>query len=1793
LEDPALFVLSDFMKLSVLPFAAVAFFGLLIQSPGTAIGDIPTDPTWWTTRGVKTSAPASNLSPATIGQAKHMAAMALAELHDRLPASEYQTLEAEVAAVVDLSYTPIPPGFYPTPPPPGYLWPGHSVLAIGQLKALAKPFYDRLRALDAEWLDAQMAQSRIRVAIPGSYPIIYNPYPWSVATSDDENKAVATLGQLKAVFSLRFETAADLNASPVFTTNPITKASATEDSAYTATLSGSATDANVGDSLTYAKISGPSWLSVAANGALSGTPANGNVGVNTFAVRASDPAGAYADATLKISVTNVNDAPVWTGAVITKASATEDIAYSDSLAANASDIDAGDTRIFNKVNGPAWLSVAANGALSGTPAHDDFGINSFTVRVTDAGGLYANTTLKITVYPINDGVWINATGGSWPTESNWSDGVIASGKGKTADFSTLNLTGNATVILDEARTIGHLIFGDTAPSHNWALYTGSGGPLTLDVASGSSMITVNNQTTTINAVLAGNDGLIKDGAGILCLGAANTLTGPFTIQGGIVRQNVNNTFAPATALTVTNATLEIRYGSYNTNWVDVSSVTLGGGAILRAAPEYQADNGNIGFKDNINVVGTNTVHATGGNYGKHNWLSGGMTGNPTAYVNLNNGAGYGAYANGRAIVLDSTYGNWTGYQGTIRAVNDVTINGIVELKNAKVIVAGTIGFYANGAIGEFGELTGAGTLNANAKTGGEWKIGNLGTSATFSGIINGASKLTKTGTGTLTLTGANTYSGQTTVDGGKLLVNGSLANTPTIVAEAATLGGTGTLSGAVTNNGTLAPGNNSVGVLTVNNSLSLAGGSSLAWEISDWTGDAGTGWDKVAVDTLDLAATSANPITIRLSEAALANFTATSKTFILAQTTSGITGFSANKFVIDASALTTPQGTWAIQQSGSNLVLIFSSLNTAPVFATNPIAKANATEDSAYTGSTLAGSAIDADAGDSLTYVKISGPAWLSVAANGALSGTPANSDVGANAFIVRATDVAGAFAEATLNISVANVNDAPAWTGAIITKAVATEGLAYSGSLAADFSDIDAGDTFTLSKESGPDWLSVAANGALSGTPANGNIGLNSFTVRVTDAGGLYTDATLQITVQVSNHNGIWTNSAGGSWTTMGNWNGGVIARDADFTANFATLNLTANSTVTLDGVRTIGNLIFGDTTPSHIWTLNTGSGGPLTLDVTSGIPKITVNNQTTTLNVVLAGNDGLIKDGAGILCLGAANTLTGPFAIQGGIVRQNVNNAFAPATALTITNAALEVRYGSYNTNWLDVASVTLGGGATLRAAPQYQADNGNIGFKDNITVIGTNTVYATGGHYSKNNWLSGGMTGNPTAYVNLTNGAGYSSRAIILDSTYGNWTGYQGTLKAVNDVAIYGTVDLRNAKVIAGGSIGLYANGAIGEFGELTGAGTLNANAKTGGEWKIGNLGTSTTYSGVINGASKLTKTGTGTLTLSGANTYTGATTINGGTLNVTGLLGATATTVQSGGTLGGTGTLAGAVINNGILAPGNNAVGVLTVNNSLTLADGSSLAWEIFDWTGVAGIGCDKLVADTLDLTATTGNPITIRLSEAALANFTETSKTFILVQTTNGITGFDPAKFIIDATAFTAGHGTWRIRMSGNNLELAYGNSAPAFDTDPINLNALADSAFTGRLFATDPDMGDTLTFTKVSGPAWLTVSSSGVLSGTPTSGQLGSNDFVVRVTDAGGAVDEAALNITVAMSNGDPNVDSDGDGLTNGEEAELGTDPEDIDTDGDGIPDFIDGNPLTVDRKDFTASSLLVISPLH
>jgi hypothetical protein len=235
------------------------------------------------------------------------------------------------------------------------------------------------------------------------------------------------------------------NTAPAFNSNPVVEVNATEDAAYSSTLANDASDAD-SDPLTFSSIAGPSWLNVAVSGALSGTPANLDVGLNSWTVQVDD--GTDTDtAMLNITVdaAPINNPPAFTVDPFSKANAEENVAYSGSIAGDASDPES-DPLTFSKVSGPAWLSVAADGTLSGTPGAGDVGANAFTVQV-DATGGNDTATLDIMVDAAPSGpAFIDNFESSADWTSEWtSHGAWARKTARAHDGSySAEIDGNVT-----------------------------------------------------------------------------------------------------------------------------------------------------------------------------------------------------------------------------------------------------------------------------------------------------------------------------------------------------------------------------------------------------------------------------------------------------------------------------------------------------------------------------------------------------------------------------------------------------------------------------------------------------------------------------------------------------------------------------------------------------------------------------------------------------------------------------------------------------------------------------------------------------------------------------------------------------------------------------------------------------------------------------------------------------------------------------------------------------------------------------------------------------------------------------------------------------------------------------------------------------------------------------------------------------------------------------------------------------------------------------------------------------
>jgi Ca2+-binding RTX toxin-like protein len=156
----------------------------------------------------------------------------------------------------------------------------------------------------------------------------------------------------------------------------------------------------------------------------------------------------------------------------------------------------------------------------------------------------------------------------------------------------------------------------------------------------------------------------------------------------------------------------------------------------------------------------------------------------------------------------------------------------------------------------------------------------------------------------------------------------------------------------------------------------------------------------------------------------------------------------------------------------------------------------------------------DADAGDKLMLSFSNLPSWLTYdAKTSTLSGKPGNAQVGDYAITATATDLAGATAQQTFNVSVLNVNDAPV-VATSIGNVTTKQDAPLTISLGNAFSDIDLGDKLTLSFSNLPTWLKYdAKTNALGGTPGNAEVGNYSITATATDLAG----ATVQQTFGVS----------------------------------------------------------------------------------------------------------------------------------------------------------------------------------------------------------------------------------------------------------------------------------------------------------------------------------------------------------------------------------------------------------------------------------------------------------------------------------------------------------------------------------------------------------------------------------------------------------------------------------------------------------------------------------------------------
>lgn len=392
----------------------------------------------------------------------------------------------------------------------------------------------------------------------------------------------------------------------------------------------------------------------------------------------------------------------------------------------------------------------------------------------------------------------------------------------------------------------------------------------------------------------------------------------------------------------------------------------------------------------------------------------------------------------------------------------------------------------------------------------------------------------------------------------------------------------------------------------------------------------------------------------------------------------------------------------------------------------------------------------------------------------------------------------------------------------------------------------------------------------------------------------------------------------------------GSTIASGPDSTATFGIGTFNSAAGVRLDASGTIGNLIFSAGSGTGTWTLdNNGSAANiLTMAVTAGTPTITVNNPSATISAVIAGTQGLLKNGTGILTLSGANTFTGGLTVDAGRVS-------------IATDANLGAAGGS----------VTLTGGSTLATTPDATATYGT----GRTLTIGTGGATLIAGGFSTHTYAyniigSGALTLNAASTQITLSGSNSNSGGI-------NVIGGRIRFNTANALPSTGLVNIQNGGVVVAGAFGTVAGwlgsgridtsstGALllaansSEAIDMTGYANLMLGASTAltysgtsfipssGIYRLGGGGQAGIFTlsanNVLTGAGSSLVVGNGSsagysqILLSGANDFGAGTTVTAGSRLI----------ISNGGALG-SGT---ATVNTGELQLRNS----VTVNNALVL------------------------------------------------------------------------------------------------------------------------------------------------------------------------------------------------------------------------------------------------------------------
>jgi autotransporter-associated beta strand protein len=1008
------------------------------------------------------------------------------------------------------------------------------------------------------------------------------------------------------------------------------------------------------------------------------------------------------------------------------------------------------------------MGIANFGGTGGTVTLDAGGITASGVNFSVSGYMLTGGTLTLAGAGVVDTGAFNATinsviGGSVGLTKNGTGTLTLGGTSTYAGTTTVS---TGVLAVTNGAALGATTAGTTVASGAALQISGAitvAEPVTLNgsgIANDGALRKTGNNTTTLSgAITLGSATRINADAGTLTISGGVSGTGMALTVGGAGATTISGLIATGSGGTIVKdggGTLTLSNGSNSFAAVNASSVVISitGGTVVQNG-ESSGSSGAASTSGIIpSVVTPSYVFIDGGT------LTSSRAGVGVTFLATNKGITLGS-SGGSLGVTDTTSGDLNIYNGVVTGVGGLTkvgpagsvlaMTGANNYQGPTVVAGGTLRvrtnnnvfptataltvnsgaiFDLNGLSQAVGSVTGAGNINLGS---GTFTNGSSNASTTFSGqFVQTAGgiggKVTKQGTGTLTLTGNNVYSGTTTVSAGTLKVGsatalgfgGAVATAAgTTVSTGATLdlNGTTGINEVITLNGTGVGGNGALfnsntTAAALSNGVSTATVPSTAGASTTVTVSGGGGTGAAATASLGLTS---------------ASFTISSGTQTYASTgppTVVVSGNGVATAVLDASGLVV----------GVTITTVGSGYTTAPT-----ITFSGGTILSPGTAPTGTGNTANFRIANITITTPGSGDTSAATFTSGSVVFTPQLSSV----VLASSSSVGGPG-----DISIAGVVSGAA--AALLTKVGA-------GTLTLAGANTYAGGT-TLNAGG----LNIN-NGGTSAT--NSAIGTGTFTI----AGGTIDNTSSSAVTLATNNAQAWNADFAFGGTNALNLGTGAVTLGGTGTARTVTTNGTAPLSV--------GGVVGGSlgVTKAGTGTLVLGGANTYTgpTSVSAGTLLVNGNQSAATGAVTVAS--GATLGGSGTV--GGTTSVSGSLAPGSG---GNVGTFSAVGNVALATNATLAIKLGTNGANpgvspgTGDAIAVT-GAASTLDLATgsvvKLSRDSSNL-FDPSQSAIYNLATVATGGNITLDGAAAPATLG--TLVYNSTNPTATGTGPVKIDVT-----------------------------------------------------------------------------------------------------------------------------------------------------------------------------------------------------------------------------------------------------------------------------------------------------------------------------------------------------------------------------------------------------------------------------------------